>query len=112
MATFTYTPSVSSQVRTAPRSLKARFGDGYSQRAADGINANPTKWNVVFSDESDTDADAIIAFFDARNGHESFTWTPPGGSAGQYTIVDHARRYVRGLDRNTITAQFEQEFEA
>lgn len=63
------------------RILEASFGDGYEQRAGDGINnvrvQLPLSWAPMYL----VDADAIVAFFRARRGYEAFYWTAPGESA-------------------------------
>jgi len=112
MATFTYIPSSTSRLAKKPRMNKVQFGNGYSQRAGDGINSITEKWGLVFSVRDNTDADAIIAFLDAREGHESFDWTPPGGSAGKYICDTYARTYTKALDMNQISATFERVYEA
>ena len=51
------------------------FGSGYSQRTTFGINQNPKQWELTFN-VSETDADTIEDFLDARAGVEAFEWTP------------------------------------
>lgn len=83
MSDFTWIPSASPApiLEEEPRVLSAKFGDGYEQRAGDGINNRPQVWTVHFNNRSLAQANAIIAFLRARNGASSFTWTPPDGSA-------------------------------
>lgn len=111
MATFTYTPDFGSQAAYKPRVRVAQFGDGYQQRVADGINSNPAAWPVAFSNRDDTERDGILAFLEARNGTESFDWTPPfGGSAIKVTCSEWSWTPVR-YNVNTVTASFKQVFE-
>jgi hypothetical protein len=42
-----------------------------------GFNQNPKVYNLTF-EVSETDADTIEAFLDARAAVESFNFTPPG----------------------------------
>lgn len=110
MATFTATPDFSAQVTKSPRVRSVRFGDGYEQRLAYGLNTQPQSWDLTFAMRTDTEAGEIDAFLSARNGVESFDWTPPNGSAGKYIC----REWRRTLDRanlNTVSARFEQVYD-
>jgi phage-related protein len=107
MPTFTYAVDWSPQAEIAPRVLEAKFGDGYQQRTADGINTSQRMFQLQFKNRSDTERDAIIAFLEARNGVESFDWTPPVGSAGKW-VCKHWTESPTQVDRNTITAKFEE----
>ena len=107
MATFTWNPDTGAAESREPRIRSARFGDGYEQRAASGINADLATWNLSFSGRSDSEASAILAFLVARGGHESFDWTPPGGSATKWICRKWSRRFTGGTAVG-ITADFEQ----
>ncbi len=76
-ATFTWIPDTGATLTKEPRIRKARFGDGYEQRAQDGINANMQKRALTFSGRSLVECDAIQAFLDARGGVESFYYAHP-----------------------------------
>ncbi|MBK3798643.1 hypothetical protein GAY33_05255 [Azospirillum brasilense] len=78
LSTFTppVAPSVNSQKSVQPRVLKAEFGDGYAQRAADGLNSRPAAWELKWDALTTAQADAVEAFFAARGGYEAFWWTP------------------------------------
>jgi len=109
MATFNYSPSNGSAVNVEASIREAKFGDGYSQRFADGINNLPRMWNVQFTNFQTTDADAIVAFLRARGGYESFDWTPPSGAAGKF----FCRSWSDGHDSfgiRSISATFEEVF--
>lgn len=110
MATFTYTPDFGATKKNKPSVKVAKFGDGYEQRLAYGVNTNPQEWSLSFANRTDTEASAIDAFLTARGAVESFDWTPYGGTAGKYVC----REWSRSLDsynRNTIQATFIQVFE-
>lgn len=110
MATFTYTPDYGAAVSRKPKVRSVKFGDGYEQRLAYGINTNPRVWDVRFTFRDNTEADAIEAFLVARNGVETFDWTPPSGAAGKWLC----REWTRTIDRfnqNTVQGQFEEAFE-
>ena len=80
MATFpSITPTYGIQKRSAPNFKRQRFGDGYETRLTFGLNQNPKTFSLTF-EVSETDADTIETFLDARaaNNMESFDFTPPG----------------------------------
>jgi len=110
MSDFTYTPSVGTPLSLSPRTKRAEFGDGYLQRASDGINTNPQNWNLVFNNLSDTDADAIEAFLEGKAGVTKFTWTPPGKAEAAFICEKWQRTYIEG-PLNNITMLFEEVFE-
>lgn len=57
--------------------LRAEFGDGYTQTAADGINNTIVKWTLSFANYPGDLIDEITDFLDDRGSTESFNWTPP-----------------------------------
>lgn len=110
MATFSYVPDFGASQNKRPRVTSVRFGDSYEQRVAYGINTNPSEWSLTFSMRDDSEAAAIDAFLTARNGVESFDWTPPGGTSKKFIC----REWSKTLDRNnlnSISAKFEQVFD-
>lgn len=110
MATFSYTPEFGALVTKKPSVRSVKFGDGYEQRLSYGINTNPQVWNVTFSMREDTEANAIDAFLAARNGVDSFDWTPPNGTAGKYICREWSRTLEK-YNLSTIQASFEQVFD-
>ena len=113
MATFpSITPTYGLQKTSAPVTRTARFGDGYEQRTSLGINQNPKSYNLTF-EVSETDADTIETFLDARaaNNMESFDFTPPGESSSSKFICESWTKTIPYLNRATIQATFVQKFE-
>lgn len=111
MATFTFTPDFGAQVTNAPRVRSVRFGDGYEQRIAHGLNTRPQMWDLQFAQRTDAEANAIETFLATENGVTAFDWTPPNGS-GTFKFI--CREWSRSLDRanlNTVSAKFEQVFD-
>ena len=70
-------PSVGSSVNSSARVLVADFGDGYSQRAADGINNIDTTVSLQWNNLTGTQANSIDSFFMQMGGYESFYYTLP-----------------------------------
>lgn len=111
MATFpSISPTYGVQKRSAPRVRAIQFGSGYQQRAQFGIQQNPKTFDLKF-EVSETDADTIEAFLDARAAVENFNFTPPGESSSSKFICREWSKSIPYLNRATITAKFEQVFE-
>ena len=111
MTTFTYTPDFGANKKLTPKINSISFGDGYEQRARNGLNTNPQTWELTFSNRTDTEAGDIDSFLTARGGAESFDWTPYNESAGKYVCKEWSKS-IDGFNRNSIEAIFMQVFEA
>ena len=111
MATFpSITPTYGAQKASKPRVRMVQYGDGYSQRLRYGLNTDPKQWSLTWN-VSETDADTIETFLEARGGAESFDWTPvDGGSSGKFICMEW-QKSIPYLNRATITATFVQVFE-
>jgi len=110
MATFSYEADNGAQNAAEPRVLRSQFGDGYEQRSGDGINIRPRAWTLTFSSRTAAEMSPIVAFLEARNGIESFDWTPPSGSAGKFVCRRWQHTIVRYGVQN-LSATFEEVFE-
>ena len=115
MATFpSITPRYGQQKRSAPNTRIVRFADGYEHRIMFGLaqNQNPKVFNFTF-EVSETDADTIETFLDARasetNG--SFDFTPPGEASSSKFVCETWSKSIPYLNRATIQATFRQVFE-
>ena len=112
MATFpSITPTYGLQKRSSPVVRTVRFGDGYEKRTSLGLNQNPKVYNLTF-EVSETDADTIEAFLDARAAdNASFDFTPPGeGSSSKFVCEDWSKS-IPYLNRASIQATFREVFE-
>ena len=89
MATFpSITPTYGVQKSSAPNVRTVRFGDGFEKRLSFGLNQNPKVYNLTF-EVSETDADTIETFLDARaDDNAAFDFTPPGESAGAKFVCE------------------------
>jgi len=58
------------------RVKKAQFGNGYSQRAKDGINNKVQVWQLVFSALDATETATLRDALDSTEGTDYITWTP------------------------------------
>ena len=76
-------PSQKSAANVDNRQLKVQFGDGYQQRAPDGINNLVLSFDLSFDNRSEIVVKNILNFlqgtdiFYQRNQTEAFFWTPP-----------------------------------
>jgi phage-related protein len=109
--TLTYTPSRQSSKSTETRVLRADLGDGYSQRAGDGINVTKQMWTLVFPCEDSTTAIAIYSFFEDKGGSEYFYWTPFRESTPRKFICSSWSETFLGNSNTAITAQLEEVFD-
>jgi|TARA_R100001082_G_scaffold67414_1_gene38170 phage-related protein len=114
MANFptTVQPSYGALKSSAPSVRVALFGSGYSQRSVYGINQDLKIWNFIWENISETDADEIENFLEARGGAESFSYQPQGEAASKKYICIKWSKYIPFLNRATINATFQQVAEA
>jgi phage-related protein len=103
-------PSPSYGIRkvSAPTVRQVQFGDGYIQRTVFGLNQNLKSYSPKWNNISETDADTISDFLDARAGQESFDWTPPGESSSSKFICQSWSKSISYKNRATIQASFEE----
>ena len=111
MATFpSINPTYGAQKRSQPKVRQVQFGDGYVQRLTFGLNQDPKVWNLTF-EVSETDADTIETFLEARGGSESFTWSPPDESDSYKWVCLDWSKTIPYLNRATIQATFQEVFD-
>lgn len=101
-------PSVESTRTMKPRVLTAAFGDGYEQRAPDGLNAQLEKLTVVWSRLKPVDRRAITEFFEARAGAEAFSWTAPRDTAPKLWIAESWDVGYTNQMYESVRAQFRE----
>jgi len=116
MPDWTYTPDRSLGKSSAPRIREVKFGDGYSQRAQDGINYMNESWNLTFANRSFTDIFNMESFLETKGGTAAFTFQPPGESEVKVICRnwDVSTLYHTGVNSasiGTLTATFERVYE-
>ena len=104
-------PTIGLSRTTRPRVLVAQFGDGYSQRTANGLNSQPSEWSVSWSPISLTNAETIRAFLASRGGVEAFRWTPPGAGSPVVVICPQWAFSYRGGGLADMQATFVEVFD-
>lgn len=92
---------------SAPKVRSIQFGSGYEQRARFGINQNPKSFRLTFN-VSETQAEQIEEFLDARGGVESFNFTGPNESTPILCICREWSKTIVFVHRARITATFEE----
>ena len=107
MSTFTYTPDYTASVAHNPRLIKATFGDGYVQRAQDGINPDLKVWTLQFSNRTSAEGNAINSFLAGLKGVDSFTWTDPDGATLSYVCESWNKSHPQ-YDAVTVSCTFIQ----
>ena len=114
MATFpSIKPTYGQRKRSRPNTRTIRFADGYEHRLLFGLaqHQNPKVFSFTF-EVSETDADTIETFLDARaNDSDSFTFTPPGESSSSEFVCEDWTKSIPYNNRATIQATFRQVFE-
>jgi len=114
MATFpSIKPTYGQRKKSRPNTRTIRFADGYEHRLLFGLaqHQNPKEFNFTF-EVSETDADTIETFLDARaNDSDSFTFTPPGESSSSEFVCENWTKSIPYNNRATIQATFREVFE-
>ena len=114
MATFpSIAPKYGQQKRSKPLTRTVRFADGFEHRILFGLaeHQNPKIFNLTF-EVSESDADTIETFLDARaNDSASFTFTPPGEASSSQFVCETWTKSIPYLNRATIQATFREVFE-
>lgn len=106
--TFTFVPVYGASDETQTRVKTAQFGDGYQQRAGDGINNVLRAWNLTFS-KTTNDMASITAFLENEGGVTSFLWTPPRGNQGLWICQSWNGTVNDGYDQ--LSVRFTEVFE-
>lgn len=105
-------PSISGLSKSVnARALVATFGDGYTQRGSDGLNAIGRTYSLTWNALSVANADTIESFFEARAGYEAFEWTAPRDSVAKKWIVQEWTRSNIDPTLDSISATFIQVFD-
>jgi len=115
MATFpAITASYGAQKTNQPKTRTVQFGDGYEQRIAFGIpgHVNPRQWSLTWQNITETNADTIEAFLQARaEDSASFDWTPPDEATAYKWVCAEWSKTITYNNRATISATFREVFE-
>ena len=112
MATFTWAESTSTSLSEEPRVRRVAFGDGYEERAPDGLNPIAQEWDLSFNDVAVAGGNAIVAFFRAHQAVTAFDWWPKWAPGPIKVVCTQWSRSLTGVwDESDIRAHFKQVFE-
>lgn len=75
--TVYFTPDKTLSRQSGKNVHKISFGDGYEQRAVNGINGRNETYNLSFKNRSKADIDDLAVFLDEKNGLTNFILTIP-----------------------------------
>jgi len=103
--------------QSRPRVRIAKFGDGYEQRIADGLNPIEETFSVSFNNRSAAEIDDIIGYLASLGGVSSFNFTFPddNGVGGETTIKVVCDNYGQTYTNDgypSATATFRRVYEA
>lgn len=103
--------SAGSGVRHEVRVLEKRLGDGYTQRAADGLNNVALKYEAVWSGVTPREADELLSFLGSRAGVEPFKVEKLPGllSKKRWICKDWSEEWISATRRN-VRAMLEEDF--
>lgn len=110
-AQFSWSPSYAVPRKITFKLRKAAFGDGYTQRSGVGINNIVRRWDLRFNAKTESVAQAINDFLEAREDGKAFHWVPPFLNPGSETILVTCEEFtITPVTYNSfdITATFEQ----
>ena len=95
-----------SSADSVARVNEAKFGDGYSQRSSDGLNADDQTFSGICSGIKADAADALIAFLQAHK-FTPFLWAVPlDPVTRKWVYKRHSRAYLgSGLQAISFTLQ-------
>lgn len=112
LSTFTPVPAPSpgTSIATQARVKKAEFGDGYTQRTADGINNLNKTLELTWEFLTHPQADAIVAFFEAHGGYKSFYYKPHHAKSVMKWTCETWTDKIREDGFREITATLELSF--
>lgn len=81
---------ITAKLATKLNVITTKFGNGYEQRRADGINAITQTWQIEWLGLDEADKNLIIDEIES-NIAGSFDWTPPHKSVEyKYKIEDYS----------------------
>ncbi|VVM95822.1 phage tail protein [Pseudomonas fluorescens] len=109
MFVFAWKAGYDASKAVAPTVKVIKFGDGYEQRQASGLNRLPRKFSLTFKNKTAVIAD-IDAFLSARGSVEAFSYTHPGQAAGVFVCREWTRTDI-AFRASGLTATFEEVFE-
>lgn len=112
----TFSPSIapsygSTNISEEPKVLIAGFGDGYTQRAADGLNSIQTKGTLSFDSLTLDQANEIILFCRAKKAVTPFYYSLPDESSPGLFRCTKWQKTWKGPNYYQVNMTIEQVFD-
>ena len=82
--------SQSSAKQTTWRIISMKLGNGYEQRAADGVNAAEVNWSAVWENITSSEKTTIVNALNSTGGWDYLTWTDPDDGVARKFVIDGA----------------------
>lgn len=103
--------SKGSGVRHQIRVLEKRLGDGYTQRAAEGLNNVNLRYEAVWAALTEREATGLVEFLQERAGIEPFKVKKLPGllSDRNWVCKDWSEEWV-SAERRNVRAMLEEDF--
>ncbi len=111
MPTFSFVSDYTPTKSTKPQVTTVKFGDGYEQRYAKGLNTTPQNWSLTFNQRELAEANNIETFLLARAGVENFDWIPPDAVDPIKVKCSEWTKTLEVGNRWTLNMNFEEVFE-
>lgn len=104
-------PSYGSSPQVEFRIISATFGDGYTQRTADGLNTKIETWELTWNVLTTAEKNVITDFLDARGGYEAINYTMPSDSVSKkWTCAKYKPTPIQP-NFYSLTATFERVYD-
>lgn len=112
----TFEPPVAPDVGGDDETVEARvleneFGDGYTARAGDGLNAIRSSVNLTWGMLTAAQAAEIVTFFRDHRGYTAFLYTLPADDDERQWVCKRWQRVSSGTESWAIRATFTEVFD-
>lgn len=88
------------------RVLKANFGDGYSQRSADGLNTEQETFDPTWNNMTYTQYQRLSSYLATRKGFRAFLWQSPMDGEQKPYICESFSTTIVSYRVYTVSAKF------
>lgn len=89
--------------------IKSKYGNGYSERARDGLTPIMDTHTVNYENLTVSDYTSALAAFDASYGVSPFSWQAYGDTTTKHWIVTKISRTVQSGGVYSISVSLEQD---
>jgi phage-related protein len=108
---FTWIPDKNYRRKPNPRTLSISMEDGFSFRAADGINSFDDTWTLTFNNRNIGEIRSIEDYLAERVGAIAFSWCPPDTSFTYRVACSTWNSTLISLDYGSLSTTFKRIYE-